>query len=416
VETTAGLSQASSAGLEITRRVLGSSAIVFQEPDESDISVRLDVESLLVRLLLFDTYILYSVRLKEIPELVRHFGYAGTLALLSSGALEIRCECAQFVEGQFSTPACPLFTFQFHVVEAHIRDQYVIDNLSNVNRSPGLSARELMVLQGAIMKAVRQPDNRQMFSSRVAPAFEADVLHNSPLLRAAVRFVLAKEKGISHTADFNLRFHQVGPDRYEAETSLATQLSLSPQDLHNVIKSALLAVGGVDQRLGEMEVHTALSGFTDEELPLFRSKLASLVDAVGSQQNEGRFQRVVSITGLPEFPAEAPVDIEKLLEVRRQPEAIEFRGWLSGIDQLSDVEIGARVSSLNAKLGLAVQRRTGKLLRVLVQIAAGLIPGAGLTLGPAASALDQFVWDRFFRRSGVAAFVHELYPSIFRAR
>jgi len=86
------------AQLEITRRLLGSSAIPCYDPGARDITVTLDVESFIRRILLFDTYILYSVRLKEIPELVRHFGYEGTLTLLSSGALEVRCECAEFGE------------------------------------------------------------------------------------------------------------------------------------------------------------------------------------------------------------------------------------------------------------------------------------------------------------------------------
>ena len=77
------------------------------EPGARDITVALDIEGLIRRLLLFDTYILYSVRLKEIPELVRHFGYEGTIALLTSGALEICCECAQYVEGQFNTACLP---------------------------------------------------------------------------------------------------------------------------------------------------------------------------------------------------------------------------------------------------------------------------------------------------------------------
>ncbi len=109
--------------LEMTRRFLGSSAIVFQEPGARDIGIKLDVGGLVRRLLLFDTYILYSVRLKEVPDLVRHFGLDGTLVLLSSGALEIRCECAQFMEGQFKTPPAPPLTFQFHVIEAHNRNQ-----------------------------------------------------------------------------------------------------------------------------------------------------------------------------------------------------------------------------------------------------------------------------------------------------
>ncbi|HEY1938809.1 MAG TPA: hypothetical protein VGJ33_12805 [Candidatus Angelobacter sp.] len=253
--------------LEINRRLLGSSAIAYQKPGERDIGVRLDIKGFVRRLLLFDTYILYSVRLKEIPELVRHFGYQGTLELLSSGAVEIRCECAQFGEGQFSTPPYPRLTFQFHVVEAHNRDQYVIDNLGEISRTPGLTARELMDLKSAVMKAVKQPDNRKMFSTDVAPAFEFDVLHNELLLKDAVRFVLAKDKGITFTGDFDLGFDKIAEDRYRTDTNLDKKLSLTTEELHNVIKTAVLGVSSIAQRIGEMKAHTALSGFTDGELP-----------------------------------------------------------------------------------------------------------------------------------------------------
>jgi hypothetical protein len=50
-------------------------------------------------------------------------------------------------------------------------------------------------------------------------------------------------------------------------------------------------------------------------------------------------------------------------------------------------------------------------LRLLATTAASAIPPLGIAL----STLDQFLWDKFFRRSGVAAFIHELYPSIFTA-
>jgi hypothetical protein len=398
--------------LEITRRLLGSSAIVSQEPGARDISVKLDVEGFIRRLLLFDNYILYSVRLKEISELVRQFGYEGTLALLSSGALEIRCECAQFAEGQFSTPACPPLTFQFHVIEAHIRDQYVIDNLAEVNRIPLLSSRELIALQSAVMRAVRQLDNREMFRSAVAPAFENDVLHNIPLLQAAVRLVLAKDKGVTTNDDFELRFHKVGDDRYEAETNLPQKFALSIEDIHSILKAAVLGISGVDQRLGEMKAHTALSGFTPEELPLFRTKLDSMADAVSSQRQEQRFQRVVAVAGFPEISADSRIDIERILEIRSEPEALEFRAWLTDIDKYTDTEIRERISSFNAKLGLGAQTKTGKALRLLVTTVAGIVPPVGVAL----NILDQFAWDKFARRSGIAAFVHELYPSIFTAQ
>jgi hypothetical protein len=395
--------------LEITRRLLGSSAIVNQESGARDISVRLDVEGFIRRLLLFDTYVLYSVRLKEIPELVRHFGYQGTMMLLSSGALEIRCECAQFAEGQFSTPPCPPLTFQFHVIEAHNRDQYVIDNLRELSRIPSLTPRELMELQAAVMKVVRQPDNREMFRLAVAPAFENDVLNNAPLLAAAVRLVIAQRTGISKIQDFRLRFHKVGDDRYRAETDLPEKFGPVATDLHESLKVAVLGVSGVNQRLGEMRAHSALSGFTEPEVPLFRSKLDSIADALGSGTQEKRFRRVISLAGLPEVTPDSRIDIERVLEIRNEPETLEFRAWLSDIDKLGDSDIKDRVGSLNAKLGLAVQTRTGKLLRFLVTSVAGIVPPLGVGL----SLLDQFAWDKFARRSGIAAFVHELYPTIF---
>lgn len=342
--------------------------------------------------------------------MISHFGYEGTMALLLSGALEIRCECAQFGEGQFGTPACPPLTFQFHVIEAPVRDQYVINNLSEVNRSPGLTSWELMALQSAVMKAVRQPDNREMFKSSIAPAFEHDVLHNSPLLKTAVRHVLQRDKGLAVPDDFNLAFHKVGDDRYTADTDLMRKANLSLDDVHQVLKVSVLGVSGVDQRLGEMKAHNALSGFTGEELALFRSKLDSLADLVGSHAREGQFQRVFTVAGLQSVTADSHINIHRLLEIRNEPEAIEFRGWITDLDKYSEEEIRDRVGSFNTKLGLAAQTTTGKTLRFLITAAVGVYhPVAGLTLG----VLDQFAWDRFACRSGAAAFIHELYPSIF---
>jgi hypothetical protein len=396
--------------MEITRRVLGSSAIVSQDPGERDIRVALDLGGFVRRLLLFDTYVLYSVRLKEVPELVRHFGVQGTLDLLSSGALEIRCECAQFMEGQFNTPECPPLVFQFHVIDAHVWEQYLIDGLSELRKALTLSGRELMSLESAVVKAVKRSDNRQMFTTEIAPAFESELLHNERLVRASVLFVLWKHHAL-RDCDFNLKIHKVGEDRYQAETNLLEKVRLSRADIHNTIRLALLGISGLTQRIGEMKAHVALSGFTEQELPLFRTKFDSLADAMGSERQEGRLQRVISISGLSDIAPDQRIDMEKLLQIRSEPEALEFRGWLACVDKLSDSEVTERVASLNAKLGLAVQSATGKALRLLVTTLAGVV---SLPSGVALSILDQFMWDKFFSRSGVAAFVNDLYPSIFK--
>jgi hypothetical protein len=94
----------------------------------------------------------------------------------------------------------------------------------------------------------------------------------------------------------------MGDDRYQAETDLAQILRISVEDLPGVLKLAMLGVSGVDQRLGEMKAHCALSGFVSEEVPLFRSKLDSITEAVGSHSQEQRFQRVITLVGLPDIP------------------------------------------------------------------------------------------------------------------
>ena len=396
---------------EVTRRLLGSSAIATTPRDGGDVSVALDVGGLIRRLLLFDTYILYSVRLKEIPGLVQWFGLRGTLDLLSSGAMEIRCECAQYSEGNFNTPPCPSMTFQFHVLEAHIWEQYLIDCLPEL-RKTGLVGRQLMDLQTAVVKAVTHSDNRPMFAHDVAPAFEGDILSNNRLVKAAVDLLLLQRHGIRNVDNFELKMNKVGDDRFAAETNLGSKLSLSSEETHDIIKRALLGVAGLYQRIGEMNAHRAVSGFTEVELSLFRSKFEALADALGSNRNESRFLRTLSIAGLCD--AVAPnqmVDVGQLLKIRSGPEAAEFRAWLTDIDRLSDAEVRDRVASLNAKLGLAAQTTTGKVLRLLATTAASAIPPLGIAL----STLDQFLWDKFFRRSGVAAFIHELYPSLFTA-
>jgi hypothetical protein len=111
---------------------------------------------------------------------------------------------------------------------------------------------------------------------------------------------------------------------------------------------------------------------------------------------------------------EGSISVEKLLEVRDSSEAREFRDWLGGIGQATDDEIRERIASLRAKAGLKVSGDMGKTTRFLITSGLGLIPGAtvaALALG----ATDQFVVDRLLPRSGIAAFVNELYLSIFAA-
>lgn len=386
--------------------------MISQSRDSTDINV--DVDGLVRRLLLFDTYILYSVRLKEIPALVPTLGYEGLHQLLSSGALEIRCECAQFAEGQFNTPACPLFTYQFHVIVASSREQYVQDCLQNLHQSNGLKESQIIDLKNAVVKVIRNPNVQALFRTEIAPAFEHELLQYPTLAARAVGHKLAKTHDVDGL-NFDMKVHKVGDDRFEVETDLPRKLNIGREEAHNVIKSGLLAVAGLSQRIAEMKAYEALSGFIDEELPLFRDKLDTLSRVASSEEQESRFKRVASIAGMPQFVGEAGalVNVEKLLELRMSPEAREFRDWLSTLDSATDKQIQEHVAGLTAKLGLLVHGTTGKAMRFMVTTATGLIPVVGPLLGMVAGVLDKFLTETILRRSGIAAFINELYPSLF---
>src|SRR5437588_9466656 len=76
---------------QIHRLGLGHSAVIARNGEVGGV----DFDSLIERLLLFDGYVLRTVRLKEIPFLVRGLGYDQTLELLNSGLIQLQCEVTQ---------------------------------------------------------------------------------------------------------------------------------------------------------------------------------------------------------------------------------------------------------------------------------------------------------------------------------
>ena len=73
------------AHMSLRDRVLGPCAWQVAESEE----IVVDVDELLTRLLLFETYVLDSFALKELPKLVALFGYDGVIELLQADALKL---------------------------------------------------------------------------------------------------------------------------------------------------------------------------------------------------------------------------------------------------------------------------------------------------------------------------------------
>jgi hypothetical protein len=393
----------------IGKRLMGASAITAADGTVADV----DINGLVRRLLLFDKYVLVSVRLLEFPRLLSHLGYAGLRDLLSADLLEIRCECAQIGQvgqsGLAGAKVLPPYTYKFNWIDAHDKPGYIEENLRGIREAPGLDHKQTEVLVEKIAGAVRPLP--QDIRSQVCPAFLSEI-RNGPLLNASIRMAIQRELGL---VDFplELSLHQIDEDTFRVQNDIAAIAGITTGRAHRIVESGIMGVAGLSQAIKEMEVYSALSGFREEDLPLFRKKLAFLYEVASSQKKEEDFQRVITLAGLPQYSAECEnMSVEKLLKIRESSEAREFRDWLSSCGDADEKEVRDRVAGLRARAGLKVSGAGGKLTRFLVTNLAGL---AGPVIGLAAGLLDP-VLDKILPRSGIAAFVNELYPSIFKRK
>ena len=372
---------------------------------------------LIRRLLLFDKYVLVSTRLEEFPHLVRHLGFEGLQELLAARLIEIRCEC--FQPGQTAQynfagfPTYPLFTYRFDWIDAHDRRKYIHDCLQNVHNSPGLQRKQVSKLKRAIVDAICPLSTEER--KEWGPASQQELLHSTKLVRASIDLVIYSRLGLENVP-FSFSILRGDSDTFRVTTDLGERLKLEELEAHRIVERGLLGVVALTQALGEMKAYSAISGFRDEELPLFRQKLDFLAGTASSQTKEDSFRRVIDIAELPTFPAHGgKINVENLLKIRECSEAREFRDWLGGLGDASDKEIKERVRSLRATLGLKTQSGIGKAMRFFVTAGVGLIPKA-IVPAVALSFIDQFVLDKVLPRSGITAFVNELYPSIFEQR
>jgi hypothetical protein len=398
---------------EISRRLIGNSAVLSEKREV----IGMDLVGLVRRLLLFDKYVLVTTRLQEFPFLANNLGFEGLRDLLAANIIEIRCECLQFGQtGQsnlFGMPILPLFSYRFDWLDALDRAKYIRDGLQALDTAAGLRRKDVSKLKRAIDGAIRDLPTEQI-RAEVSPEFRHELLQNKDLVRYAVDMVLRQRFG-AHNVSYSLNLHQEGAEVFVAETDLHQRLTISELEGHKVIEGAMMGIAALSQTIAEMKHYSAISGFRDEELPLFRKKLDFLASVASSQTKEHNFQRVLDVAGLPDFAEnDGRVSIEKLLKIRKTSEIREFRDWLGGIGEATDAEIKDRVGSLRAKAGLVVSGETGKVMRFLVTTAIGLAPHP--LIATAIGAFDQFVVDRVLPRSGIAAFVNELYPSIFESK
>jgi len=401
-------------------RFIGRSAVVNTRDNEG---IAFDLGAFLRRLLLFDTYILDSIRLKEIPFLVATFGVRGLETLLSSGCLRIYCHVlavgqvgqTSVLKYRQSKGILPLGSYSFASLTQANPAQYLHDCLKSIDRCEGISFKERKALKRSILPALVEPPTDG--GAPILEQLKIDIVNNSELVKAMVTSVLRKEHGVIISPDeFTLIVEAIDDVDFQTRTNLGDRLGRDAPMVHKVLEVALLGVGGLNQRVHQMKTYHALTGLTERDVSLFGNKLEFLARTIDPTGQERRFERVREVAGLPDVMAgerNVRVDVERLLAVRASKECREFRAWLRNVDSLSDKEVQEVVNGVRNRLGTLANLPTVRGLRFLVGSGVSMLPGAGPVLGTIAGLIDSFLVERVLPYSGPAAFVERMYPSIF---
>jgi hypothetical protein len=389
----------------ITDKLLARIAI----QGEGNRVVAIDSPALVSRLLLFQTYILQSIQLDELPFLTRLFGEHGLIHLFEAGALRVLFE--SYTIGQLgqaraelnltgNTKRLPFGFYSFSPIRLHEQDKIAQQKLDALSEPLARAVRTNLV---------RMPDE---FSATVFDGFYSDIRRNSPLVENSIKYRL-QLLGIN-PKKLKIQITEVEPEDFRAESNLKSEYCLSDQNAHRIVETALLAVGDLNLRFAEMSTYGALSGIRDEDRPLLAGKLEAVADLVDSADHQHRFSRVAHVAGLDTVAAgRTEVDAEKLIKVRDSDECRAFRDWLRGTDSRSDAELKKRLAGLNSKVREALNSRPGKIVRFVVSSGLSALTGPLTALG--ISVVDSFVLDQLAPKDAIVSFLSESYPSLFRS-
>ncbi len=386
-----------------------------------DLEIRVDFGDLVRKLVLSEQLVIESCGLHEFPLLVRRFGYDGVLEMLSSGVVAVCCELTGMASFGDDLPLGRHRMGTFHADHDTIVDR----GLARQAEILELNSRQEQRLRRALSERITPPLTDE--GVPMLTKLNADIDTGNPIVKLTVaRLGRTRDKSLV-PSDFSLEIYRVrtptSPDDsfskfqvVEARTDLGKRLGINEQEVHNLIGSALHALGELNKRFGLMEQFHGVTGFRSGELSLFEQKLAFLARELDPDVAEERFSRVVEIADLPDVASSIDardVNLARLIEIVQSDEVRAFRVWLRGIDSVSDAEIHDAIRKLRETVRAALQSKRGKTMRMCVSAGLSLIPGAGPIVGTAATAVDALVIDNLVSKPGPTAFVSHLYPSIF---
>ncbi len=388
----------------------------YIKTSEEDYAV--DINSLVMRLLLFDHYTIDSPLMRDLALITQNFGIQGAEDLLKSGVISIHTDAISMAimertdelghrkaVNYQTNQLLPYNHYDPIVIQPADRDDYLESGFSNIDKL-SFSSAELSSYKNAILDTVIK---REQSIGMVPEAKEA-IGGSNEIAKSAVLLALSdRGHAIPNPAALQVTFYLDGPNIISAESNIRELVAMNNYEQHKVLESAILKIYAYFQRIGLMKEYNSIAWFNDQDSTLLRKNVQLISDTIASNTQEEQFTRIVELKNLPLLDNEQQIDVHQLLRLRDSRECKEFREWLKTNDAKSDADILAEVNSLRQAFARALTSRRSKTARFIMAGAIGTVnPAAGAILG----AVDFFLIDELLKESGPISFINNSLPEL----
>jgi hypothetical protein len=257
--------------------------------DTSGVVTGVDVAAVIRRLVLFEKVIVRSLRLEELPPLIKAFGESGLRTLLNSGSLRFLWD-SPVVGTDVSHGGVrdlPQSHVSFFIVGLANPEEELQGQFSVLQRVSGLKNSQRAEVEETVRKSLAHYPNN--FGQLLLNQIDTDLRHNSVALKAGISQQLPK---VLPNVDLSSYSFEIEVDEYEPrvfriETPFANDFQLAPGEIHRVLQDAVAAVSNLNHRLSEMIEFSALTGFRENEASILFGKVAGLMASQNRTRRRG---------------------------------------------------------------------------------------------------------------------------------
>ena len=395
---------------EIQSRVIGN----FTENGVNK-SVFKYPERLIESIILFDTVVVKHTLLSNLSNVVEMFGYEEVLSLIRSDAIEPSIRLGKIAK---LNTGKPYLEYHFSTISFAEEEEKISKDIYGDFEGSYTEKKDVQRLIDEISSKLFLTPEESL--AKLQEQFKKDLTLGYPHVKTAItkkskdRFnAELSEEDIDIEVDCLGSSEYDGFTKYKVESNIPFLLNINLKKTHDLISKSLLGVAGLNERISEMRDFNAMSGAPYEDYPIFNRKLKFLQDQITPKAQVDRWHRVLELGDFPDLKeavSTGNIDLSKVIEIRKTDEVKEFRSWLWSTDSLSDAEIRERASGFRSRIAQVLQGKASQTLRWIATTGVGIAePVTGLTLG----AIDEFIIDRLFPKSGAMMFLNRIYPSIF---